>query len=557
MTLLVGCSGAPDGNGATGALQASPTSTSAGAPDLSTPATTVPTPGQVTDTSSPDPADAPVDTTTGTLRGKEAGATHEYLGIRFASPPTGARRWTLPEPAPDTDEVLAADAPGPACPQSDDIALAAGESDEDCLFLNVTVPTRPSTSPRPVMVWWHGGGFTSGSGSQYDARRLADQGDVVVVTANYRLGMFGYLALPGLPGSGNFGFADQLAALAWAKGNATAFGGDPDNITVFGESAGGTSVCAALTSPAAAGLIDKAIFSSGSCRLSWPAGTLFPGLPATASLIPLKDAETIGVGAAKAAGCDGSGVLDCLRRLPVATVVDQAAAFGNPLAYGTDLLPERPADAVVAGRSLPVPVISGGNLDEQRSFVGGLLLTDPDAVSVTNYGALVRASFGEHASAVLDEYPLQAYDSAALAWSTLVTDVAWACTTTRGARELAAAGATVYSYEFADRTAPDVSGVASSGLPQGAAHATDLPYLFDLGGKSLVTRTGQGELAETMVELWTSFARTGTPSSGRVASWPATTGDSSPVLQLGNPDIGLVDHRAEHKCAFWESVGQG
>ena len=501
--------------------------------------------------------DLVVDTTTGTLQGVAVGDTHQFLGVRYAQPPTGDRRWTLPEPAPDTDDVLDATRPGSPCPQTGETAQAVSSTDEDCLFLNVTVPARATDEPRPVMVWWHGGGFTSGAGSQYDAQRLADQGDVIVVTANYRLGMLGYLGLPGLEGSGNFGLADQLAALRWANDNAKAFGGDPDSITVFGESAGGTSTCAALTSPDAQGLIDRAIFSSGSCRLAWPAGTLFPGLPASSSLISLSDSEAQGSAAAEALGCTDPDALQCLRGRPVDALLGQSVLFGNPLAYGTDLLPREPARAVEDGDWLNVPVLSGGNRDEHRSFIGGLLLTDPTAVTAENYASLIEGSFPAYVGAVTAQYPLGDYESAPVAWATLVTDVAWACTTSRGARDLAADGTPVYSYEFADRSAPDVSGVATSDVPQGAAHATDLPYLFDLGSENLLTEPGQRELGEDMVAAWSSFARTGMPGGAGV-DWPVTTGTDTPVMQFDNSVTGsgvhLVDHRAEHHCELWDAI---
>ncbi|GGG14982.1 carboxylic ester hydrolase [Rhodococcoides trifolii] len=506
-------------------------------------------------------SDLLVDTTTGTLQGVDVGATHQFLGVRYALAPTGDRRWTLPEPFPDTDDVLDATRAGSPCPQTGETAQSVSSTDEDCLFLNVTVPARASDEPRPVMVWWHGGGFTSGAGSQYDAQRLADQGDVIVVTANYRLGMLGYLGLPGLAGSGNFGLADQLAALRWANDNAEAFGGDPDAVTLFGESAGGTSTCAALTSPAAEGLIDRAAFSSGSCRLAWPPGTLFPGLPASSSLIALSDSETQGAAAAATLGCTAPEPLACLRAQPVDALLGQAVLFGNPLAYGTALLPRDPARAVEDGDWLKVPVLSGGNRDEHRSFIGGLLLTDPTAVTADNYGSLVQASFPADAAAVTAQYPLTAYDSAPVAWATLVTDVAWACTTAHGARDLAADGTPVYSYEFADRSAHDVSGVASSGIPQGAAHATDLPYLFDLGGEDLLTGPGQHELGSDMVAAWASFARTGTPGPIENVDWPVTTGTDTPVMQFDNPITGsgvhLVDHRTEHHCNLWDTVNPG
>ncbi|MBY6682998.1 carboxylesterase family protein [Rhodococcus sp. BP-316] len=502
-----------------------------------------------------------VDSTTGTLQGVAVGNTHQFLGVRYAQPPTGDRRWTLPEPMPDTDEVLNATKAGSPCPQTGETAQAVSSTDEDCLFLNVTVPARASAEPRPVLMWWHGGGFTSGAGSQYDAQKLADQGDVIVVSANYRLGMLGYLGLPGLAGSGNFGLADQLAALRWANDNAAAFGGDPDSVTLYGESAGGTSTCAALTSPAAEGLIDRAIFSSGSCRLAWPPGTLFPGLPASSSLIPLSDSESQGVAVATALGCTDPDPMGCLRERPVDALLGQAASFGNPLAYGTGLLPQEPALAVEAGDWLHVPVLSGGNRDEHRSFIGGLLLTDPAAVTADNYQSLIQASFPADAASVGAHYPLADYESAPVAWATLVTDVAWACTTSRGARELAADGTPVYSYEFADRSAPDVSGVSASGMSQGAAHATDLPYLFDLGGENLLTGPGQRELGDAMVAAWAAFAHNGTPGPADGAEWPATTGTETTVMQFDNAATGsgvhLIDHRAEHHCAFWDTVDRG
>lgn len=502
-------------------------------------------------TSGPGPNSA-VDTTTGTWRGVPDGAVTRYLGIRYAQPPEGERRWALPEAASDSTDVRDADTPGPARPQGGDVALAEQSFDEDCLFVDVTVPSEPSDTARPVMVWWHGGGFTSGSGSQYDARRLAEQGDVIVVTVNYRLGMLGYLALPGLPGAGNFGLADQIESLRWANANAEAFGGDPDSITLFGESAGATSICAALTSPSLdEDLVDRVILSSGNCSLAWPEGTLFPGLPAVRSTLPLEAAETLSTPAVEAVGCAGADSLACLRGTPVEDLVAQSVTYANPLAFGTDLVPQDPAAAVVAGDVLTVPTISGGNRDEHRSFIGGLLLTEPDAVSEANYADLVQASFGTAADVVLDRYPLEGEDSAPLVWSDLVTDVAWACPTARERRAFTAAGAPVFGYEFADETAPDVNGAGESGLPQGAAHATDLPYLFDLGGEDLLTGEGQSELADTMVQLWTSFAHTGEPTADGV-DWPQATADTAQVLSLGNPDVGLIDAAAEHQCGFWD-----
>ncbi|MBE7161805.1 MAG: carboxylesterase family protein, partial [Williamsia herbipolensis] len=188
---------------------------------------------------SPVPAPLTVETTSGRLHGLATSTSREFLGVRYAKPPTGPRRWTMPVPEPKASGTVPATEPGASCAQAGSApgASATASTSEDCLFLNVTTPRTMTPGERlPVMVWWHGGGYTSGSGSAYDAQRLAARG-VVVVTVNYRLGVFGYLSLPGLKGSGDFGLGDQILATRWAKHNAAAFGGDPDDITVFGESA--------------------------------------------------------------------------------------------------------------------------------------------------------------------------------------------------------------------------------------------------------------------------------------------------------------------------------
>lgn len=209
----------------------------------------------------------------GRIRGQDDGTVRTYSGIRFAQPPVGELRWKDPVAAKPWKGVADATKPARQCTQMEAGKQIGGE---DCLFLDVNAPAKPTRTALPVMVWLYGGGYTTGAGSAYDARRLADEGDVVVVTPNYRLGAFGYLALKGLAGSGTFGLADQLEALRWVQRNAAAFGGDPRNVTLFGQSAGGMSTCALLTSPAARGLIDKAIIQSGSCMLDWVSGTYLP-----------------------------------------------------------------------------------------------------------------------------------------------------------------------------------------------------------------------------------------------------------------------------------------
>lgn len=178
------------------------------------------------------------------------------------------------------------------------------------------------------MVWWHG------AGSDYNADRLAAQGNVIVVTLNYRLGVFGYFGLPGLPGSGNFGLEDQIAGTQRAKDNAEAFGGDPDNVTVFGESSGGMSACALLTSPQARGLVDKVSIASGSCLLDWPTGVLYPDAPQQTPYTSVRQDREDGLAAARSSGCP-TGELSCMRRKPAADLLPLNEDFTNHLACGT------------------------------------------------------------------------------------------------------------------------------------------------------------------------------------------------------------------------------
>jgi para-nitrobenzyl esterase len=245
--------------------------------------------------------------------------------------------------------------------------VPGGSTDEDCLHLNVTTPDGAGPAhPRPVIVWLHGGGFTTGAGSSYDAHRMATRGDVVVVTVNYRLGALGFLAHSGLPGSGTFGLADQQAALRWVRAEISAFGGEAHNVTLAGESAGGYSVCAQLASPAAAGLFDRALIESGPC-------TGRPGRPFAPSSVPLFAARAAGAGLAAKVGCGSArDVMACLRRVDVSRLLASQDTDQQP-AYTTPLLPRDPAAAITDGRFHRVPVLIGNNHDEGNGWAAGII----------------------------------------------------------------------------------------------------------------------------------------------------------------------------------------
>jgi len=247
-----------------------------------------------------EPVRQAVATTVRTHDGPVRGAAHDgyrtFEGVPYAAPPVGGLRWAPPRRATPWSAVRDATRPASACPQPAG-EVPGGSTDEDCLHLNVTTPDDAGPArPRPVIVWLHGGGFTTGAGSSYDAHRMATRGDVVVVTVDYRLGALGFLAHGGLPGSGTFGLADQQAALRWVRAEIGAFGGDPQNVTLAGESSGGYSVCAQLASPTATGLFDRAIIESGPC-------TGRPDRPFAPSSVPQSTARAVGADFTAKVGC--------------------------------------------------------------------------------------------------------------------------------------------------------------------------------------------------------------------------------------------------------------
>lgn len=489
----------------------------------------------------------------GRVRGVDKGAVRTFSGIRYAQPPVGRLRWALPKPVRPWSGVADATRPGAACPQAK--MPGVPPTAEDCLYVNVTMPRHSGGKPLPVMVWIHGGGFTSGAGSQYDAQRLAAQGNVMVVTVNYRLGALGYFGHEELTGSGTFGMADQIAALRWTRRNAAALGGDPGNVTVFGQSAGGMSTCGLLTTPASAGLFDKAIVSSGSCMIDWAEGGLFPSSPAHAPYTSLATTKKDGAALARTLKCDkGSAreTLDCLRKLPVAAFLPHMTKFSDHLTYGTPLLPRNPAEALRKGTFQRVPVISGGTRDEMRAFIGGAAMAG-QKFTAERYPELLRTAFGDRAGEVQARYPLSAYDSPAMAWAAVNTDRSWACPTLEADR-LLARHTDVYAYEFGDRDAPNVNGIDVPGLPPGAAHASDLPSLFDLNGVYALPTPPQQRLGAQMVDYWTAFARSGDPNGKGSPRWARFTGQG-PVLGLVPDAVRPVGYAADHQCSFWNKLG--
>ncbi|WP_328960471.1 carboxylesterase/lipase family protein [Streptomyces virginiae] len=506
----------------------------------------------------------------GLVRGVSRGAYTTFDGIPYAAPPTGPLRWRAPVPAATWHGVRDATTAAQRCVQMPTPGASAVLGSEDCLYLNVTVPTpkpnpKPAGQKRPVLVWMHGGAFLGGSGSDYSAEQLAVRGDSVVVTVNYRLGIFGYFGHPGLGSAPPFGLADQQAALRWVRANAERFGGDPRSVTLFGESAGALSICAHLTSPTAVGLFQRAVLQSGSCLMSFPRGALGPGTPAYEPFASQHDVLTAGAEAARQLGCpadDGAEVLTCLRgqstdRLATAQLMQ---SFNRP-AFGNALLPVAPDRAWASGRFHRVPVILGTNHDEMRMFVGLTLAAFPIRTE-SDYRARLVDAFGPAAPAVEAQYPAAHHPTPALAWATVLTDRSLACTTLAAGRAISthAPALPLYGYEFSDPEAPVLTGLpANQGFPYGAAHGFEMPFLFSSFPTERPLTDAQRALSDRMVDYWTDFARTGNPNASDAPLWPLLHPSSPlarPVQSLapGAGGIHPVDAYSAHHCSFWDRL---
>jgi para-nitrobenzyl esterase len=479
----------------------------------------------------------------GPIRGKAVGRTDEYLGIPYAAPPVGPLRWRPPQPPAHWHAIRSATAFGPHCPQPAGVFGRASTS-EDCLYLNVFAPAGHRGTGLPVMVWIHGGGFVGGESDDYDPSGLVADG-VIVVTINYRLGALGFLAHPALadhPGgpTGDYGLMDQQAALRWVQHNVRAFGGNPANVTMFGESAGGQSVLLQLASPGARGLFAKAIAESGGYALN---------------PTPLASAEAAGRAFATKAGC-ASQTAQCLRSLPVATILADQDQSGASADIDGLVVTQPLKAAFTSGNFSHVPVINGSNHDEWRLFVA-LATFEGHPATAANYQAMIASTLHvSHriAGLIAVQYPLSDYPSPALALSTVGTDAIFACPTLLLDQAMASYVPT-YAYEFNDENAP--SPYPSPGFPYGAAHASELQYLFGLPATSHgIMSAPQQQLAAAMRQEWTSFARSGVPAAAGAPAWPRFTATAQTMLSLVPPEPAPeTTFAAGHHCAFWALGG--
>jgi para-nitrobenzyl esterase len=486
-----------------------------------------------------------VRTANGLVRGTVGSDFRAFLGIPFAAPPVGSLRWRAPRPAASWTGIRDATHFGSPCTQLPgpfSVNGGRGGGSEDCLFLNVYTPN-PIRHDLPVMVWIHGGGFVEGSASQYDPTVLTARGQAIVVTINYRLGPLGFLALPGLSAealegsSGEYGIQDQQAALRWVRRNAESFGGDTDAVAIFGESAGGLSVCADLVSPADANLFERAITESGPC---------------VATLPTLAAAEAQSAAAAARLGCASPATqVECMRGEPATAVLASGGSSG-PNVDGA-VLPEQLATAISAGRFNRVPVMEGTNHDEFRLFVALQFDLAGHPVTAAQYPLLVQALAGAHAAQVLAEYPLASFASPSLAWATVVTDARFTCPA-RTADGLLSAHVPTYAYEFADENAPEFV-VTDPVMPLGAFHASELPYLFQPPSTAGFFTPAQLALSDRMIGYWSRFAEVGTPNGHGAPHWARYRTATDRFQSLAPNATASVDTvAADHHCAFWASL---
>jgi para-nitrobenzyl esterase len=496
---------------------------------------------------------------TGSIKGTVGVAERRFLGIPFAAPPTGSLRFRAPQPAASWSGVRDATRHGNSCPQSYPVIGTLIPSAEDCLNVDVYTPPAAASRNLPVMVWYFGGAYVLGSNSGYDPTPLVTQGDVIVVEVNYRVGPFGFLALPGLDAetasatSGNYGLLDQQAGLRWVRRNIAAFGGDRNNVTIFGESAGGNSVCQQVASPLAAGLFERAIVESGSCS-------------GTNGLTTQPEATMVARSKAYAAslGCTAPATMvTCLRGLPVSRLLSsptvQLSSLTTTWVPTVDgyVEPRALDDAWRTGSYTKVPMIIGGNHDEYRLFMTLLELQKFARPSAADYATFIRQQFGASTNAILARYPASAFESPDLAQSAAMTDSFFQCPTVESIRRTTASGTRVWTYEL-NTTDPPLA-VPGSGIfmPLGNFHTAELYYLFDtVQSIPVLSRdAAQRRLSAQLVRAWTTFARTGNPGPIGETAWPVWTPSAPETMSLSSAGSTLTTGiPVDHNCAFWAPI---
>jgi para-nitrobenzyl esterase len=495
------------------------------------------------------PPQTRVKTENGVVEGTERGGVRSFKGIPFGAPPVGDLRWKEPQPVANWTGVRPATAFGTRCmqlPIYGDMAFRASGTGEDCLYLNVWAPAGADTAHLPVLVYFYGGGFAAGDGSEprYDGENMAKKG-IVALTVNYRLGVFGFFAHPELTkesahhASGNYAILDQTAALRWVQRNIAAFGGDPKRVTIAGESAGSISVSLLMASPLSKGLMAAAIGESGA--------SIAPTLPAS----PLADAEQTGV---KFATAISTPTLAALRAMPAQQLLEAAAKPGTgrfPIAIDGYVLPKSMADIFAAGEQAHVPLLVGWNSEEMSAR--SLLHNDPPTAE--NYAKAVRGAYPERADDVLKLYNGTTEEEIQQAATDLSTDRFIAFSTWKWFDlQKSTGGKPVYLYFYA-RPRPAMTpkmGNATAGLAggvvagnggaatrpppaRGAVHSAEIEYAMgNLATNTVFAWTPDDhKVSELMHAYFANFVKTGDPNGAGLPAWPVNTpGPDTPSMRL-------------------------
>jgi para-nitrobenzyl esterase len=550
-------------------------------------------------------ADSPtraIETTGGPVRGVSNGVVNKFQGIRYANSTAGANRWTPPTAPARSHTVFDTTTPASPCPQQVNQFSPAPPFSEDCLFLNVTTPVHSEGDDGlPVWIFIHGGALVNGTGAAFDPSVLVSTHNIIVVTINYRLGALGWLANPALDGngiSGNYGLMDQQLAFKWVRDNIEHFGGNPNRVTIGGESAGGLSTSSNLASPTAKGLFHAAIIESGAYMLF--------------TVRSVAAQEALGVAFATAVGCTGTNVqiAACMRNAPFATLLAAQGTINTSPTAGTTILPQGLSDAFSSGNFNRVPVMQGTNLNEGTlfepfffdstfTFVPGgraQFLIDHGVLSYPQeVGIISGTADPAKVGTLVALYPPANFPnpdnnnkpSADEALSQIFTDITFTCRGL-GSNQLLARFVPVHAYEFADPNAPDLF-QPLIGFSYGASHAAELQYLFD--AKTLqgpadaaansaspapgaamqpppLTAGGQ-QLAAEMKGYWANFVRFHDPNGRRdreegddedhdrqvdhddLAFWPVFVGQTGFVQKLvpgpAQP-FPITNFATEHNC---------
>ncbi|HUK23821.1 MAG TPA: carboxylesterase family protein [Terriglobales bacterium] len=465
-----------------------------------------------------------------------------FKGVPFAAPPVGDLRWKPPQPALNWKGVRQADKFGPACLQTNvfgDIYFRDSQPSEDCLNLNIWVSATPASAKLPVLVWFYGGGFVAGANSEprYDGESLARKG-VIVVEPNYRLGIFGFFSHPELTkesehqASGNYGLLDEVAALQWVIRNIAAFGGDPHDITIGGESAGSLSVSALMASPLSRNLFQKALGESGA---------FFPdGSEGGIQERPLAESEQAGV---KFGESVGAATLAQLRARPAEELLQAAAKQNRGFAFGPNLdgyfLPAEVQNIYATGEQSHVPLLAGWNADEGKMFV----LFSPQKPTAKSFTEQAQERFGDQAAQFLKLYPAATDQEALASAEALAGDDFIAYSTWKWLDMQRQTGdSPVYQYHFEQvpKTKPGAMIGPVPASEVGSKHAGEIEYVFEtLKSKEGVPWTEEDfKLSDEMSSYWTNFIKTGNPNGSGLPDWPESDAkDGYQLMHLSGKNL--------------------